>query len=113
MADEPPAPRSERLRQLQEEFARSLPERVGELRERLKDAQTGGTEALHALEDCAHKLSGTLASFGFAAMSEAARILEKQAQVARGDPAVLTSLEASLNRLDALLGTAPDGQMEP
>ena len=66
------------LEEQRADYRRSLPQRVAQIeslwRQILNDAAP--TEALATLERCAHSLAGSGATFGCAALGDAARALE-------------------------------------
>lgn len=70
-----------KLQQLHQHFARGLPQKMAELRALLA-ALERGTHAglLQEMQSAAHKLAGSLGSFGFSEMSQVARALELHAQ---------------------------------
>lgn len=77
----------ETLQQLRADYASSLPARIEEVEtaaDGLADQRSPDVEAatLSDLRNLAHKLAGSGATFGFAAMGETARLLERLAEVA-------------------------------
>ncbi len=66
------------LEEQRAEFRRSLPGRLGQIETLWHQALNDETPgvALATLERCAHSLAGSGATFGFAALGDAARVLE-------------------------------------
>jgi HPt (histidine-containing phosphotransfer) domain-containing protein len=58
------------------EFRSALPERLEQVESFWRQVRNGQTPALADLERCAHGLAGSGATFGFAALGDAARVLE-------------------------------------
>ncbi len=60
------------------DYRRSLPQRLAQIASLWRQVLNGEApaEALASLERCAHRLAGSGGSFGFAALGDAARVLE-------------------------------------
>ena len=58
------------------EFRSALPERLELIESLWRQVRNGQAPALADLERCAHGLAGSGATFGFAALGDAARVLE-------------------------------------
>ena len=60
------------------DYRRALPQRLAQIESLWRQALSGETpqEALASLERCAHSLAGSGATFGFAALGDAAKALE-------------------------------------
>ena len=58
------------------EFLSALPERLEHISSLWRQVRDGNAPALADLERCAHGLAGSGATFGFAALGDAARVLE-------------------------------------
>lgn len=114
MIDPGTPPLNERLRQLLQQFADNLPQRLAELRA-LEQDLTGAKRllALQELQAAAHKLAGSLGSFGFGQMSEVARALEQHLQKLlhspNGDPG-LRDINHLLSTMEAMLQAGSDSE---
>ncbi len=96
----------QRYDELKQQYVRSLPNRLGELRacwNRLLHV-SWDTKALSLMEQSAHKLSGSGATFQSPDISHFARVLEHQLQQLLGKadatPSERNQIEASLNGLE-------------
>ena len=58
------------------DYRSSLPQRLDQIESLWRQALNGEAQALASLERCAHNLAGSGATFGFAALGDAARVLE-------------------------------------
>ncbi len=60
------------------DYRRSLPQRLAQIESLWRQVLNGEApaQALASLERCAHSLAGSGATFGFAALGDAARVLE-------------------------------------
>ena len=89
------------------DYRSSLPQRLAQIdslwRQALNDEAPA--PALASLERCAHSLAGSGATFGFAALGDAARVLELAVSPLLGAAHALTpAAQAEVNRaVDALL----------
>ena len=106
----------ERLKALREGFVASLPGRIGDLQSAIDSLGKANDEdarrqALGALTTHAHKLAGTGGTYGFQALSKAARSMEHycEAQTRATD----TPLATVLGTLNAYLDTIQRSAEEP
>jgi diguanylate cyclase (GGDEF)-like protein len=105
----PSAHVQQRMQELQREFARELPSRLQKIAAALGEARqhAAAAEEVAAL---AHRLRGSAAAYGFAALGQAAGVLEDVlarragAELSRGD---LAQLELALSDMIASAQTAP------
>jgi DNA-binding NtrC family response regulator len=83
------------------EYGSRLGEKMRELTEAMERARTGSVEGMEAAFQLVHKLHGTAGSYGFHAVSAAARHLEALLRPARDvrGPADWKALEAAWNEL--------------
>jgi len=70
------------LRALREEYLAAAPGRVAELWAALARVQNGEPAAISALGALAHRLAGSAGSYGFQAVSQAARELDQRCRTA-------------------------------
>lgn len=92
------------------DYRRSLPERLSRIDQlwcRVRDDEAPA-QALADLERCAHNLAGSGATFGFAAMGDAARALEQAVVPLLGTagavtPAVMREVGAAVEALQRCL----------
>lgn len=101
-----------RLQALQADFSHHLPERLALVESAWQTARGGDADALDAMHRQIHGLAGSGATFGFAALSTAARVLE---QALAALPVGMPS-EAQREHVDVLLsnvrhaaGALPEG----
>ena len=80
------------LEQQRAAYRNALPERLAEIESLWRQLLNGGApaEALATLERLAHSLAGSGATFGFAGLGEAARVLELALNPLVGAAAALT-----------------------
>lgn len=66
------------LEEQRADYRRSLPQRLAQIASLWRQVLSGEApaEALASLERCAHSLAGSGATFGFAGLGDAARVLE-------------------------------------
>jgi HPt (histidine-containing phosphotransfer) domain-containing protein len=91
-------PMQERLNQLGVKFLQRTMGEIASLRDCLARARSGESQALEPLQHLAHKIHGTGATLGFAAISVCAEKIERLAEQATGsaspvNPAQLKELE--------------------
>lgn len=104
-----------KLKQLHQHFARGLPQKMAELHALLA-ALERGTHAglLQEMQSAAHKLAGSLGSFGFSEMSQVARALELHAQNLQNGAAAPNSGHAEIGaliaRMELLMQAGTDSQ---
>jgi HPt (histidine-containing phosphotransfer) domain-containing protein len=72
----PPASFAAFMQAQRAEFCSALPERLERIESLWRQVRDGQAPALADLERCAHGLAGSGATFGFAALGDAARVLE-------------------------------------
>lgn len=101
------------LAQQRAEYRASLPDRLAQLQAAWTQVRACDTDAAarHALERCAHGLAGSAATFGFAALGDAARPIEEAlAAEAAGhpswNPASAARVAPLVDALSALLRAA-------
>lgn len=58
------------------DYRSSLPQRLDQIESLWRQVLNNEAQALASLERCAHSLAGSGATFGFAALGDAARVLE-------------------------------------
>jgi HPt (histidine-containing phosphotransfer) domain-containing protein len=89
------------------DYRSSLPQRLDQIESLWRQAlnDEAPAQALASLERCAHNLAGSGATFGFAALGDAARVLELAVGPLLGAAHALTpTAQAEVNRaVDALL----------
>ncbi|MDC0663690.1 EAL domain-containing response regulator [Marinobacter sp. SS21] len=102
----------QKYEELKQQYVRSLPKRLDELRtvwNRLQHV-SWDTKALTFMEQCAHKLSGSGATFQFPEISHCARVLEAQLRQMLNkpdaNPSERNQIEASLRGLERALDQA-------
>jgi len=86
----PAAELQEKMRELGLDYAAQLPEKIRQIEEACADYQSRrDEETLHALHRMVHSLTGSGATFGFAELSQVARVLEEYLKgiVNQGSPA--------------------------
>lgn len=97
---------------LKQKYVLGLPSRLDELQASWSRLQhvSWDAKALTFMEQCAHKLAGSGATFQFPEISEAARVLEDQLQqlLSKSDatPAERNQIEASLGKLERAVDQA-------
>ena len=100
------------LEQQRADYCASLPQRWLQIESLWRQLQSGEApeQALDGLERCAHGLAGSGATFGCAAMGDAARLLELAVEPLRGSAHALSpeSLAALAQAVDALQRSFPD-----
>ena len=100
------------LEQQRVDYRASLPARWLQIDSHWRQLLSGEApeQALDGLERCAHGLAGSGATFGCAAMGDAARLLELTADPLRGGAHALSpeSLAALAQAVDALQRSFPD-----
>lgn len=72
----PPASFAAFMQAQRAEFRSALPERLERIESLWRQVRDGQATALADLERCAHGLAGSGATFGFATLGDAARVLE-------------------------------------
>jgi HPt (histidine-containing phosphotransfer) domain-containing protein len=72
------------------DYRSSLPQRLDQIEVLCRQVLNGDAPALASLERCAHSLAGTGAMFGFAALGDAARVLEQAVSPLLGETQALT-----------------------
>ncbi len=72
----PPASFAAFLQAQRAEYRSAFPERLEQIESLWRQVRNGDAPALADLERCAHGLAGSGATFGFAALGDAARVLE-------------------------------------
>lgn len=72
----PPASFAAFLQAQRAEYRSAFPERLEQIESLWRQVRDGQAPALADLERCAHGLAGSGATFGFAALGDAARVLE-------------------------------------
>ena len=98
----------EKLAALKQSFINRLPERFDEMYEHLSGWQAdGGGESLQGLHRAVHSLTGAGATFGFAELSDQARVLERYLKELVGrdavaDEALVVEIERQLSDIKAL-----------
>jgi HPt (histidine-containing phosphotransfer) domain-containing protein len=92
------------------DYRRSLPERLAQIESLWRQVLNGQAPALASLERCAHSLAGSGATFGFAALGDAARALELAVSPLLGAAQALTpAAQFEVSRaVEALLRSLPD-----
>jgi HPt (histidine-containing phosphotransfer) domain-containing protein len=83
------------------DYRRALPQRLAQIESLWRQALSGETpqEALASLERCAHSLAGSGATFGFAALGDAAKALELAVKPLHGSArALLPTAQTEVSR---------------
>ncbi|MBT9476611.1 Hpt domain-containing protein [Polaromonas sp.] len=75
------------------EYRSAFPERLEQVESLWRQVLNGEAPALAGLERCAHSLAGSGATFGFAALGDAARVLEMVVSPLAGAAKALTLAE--------------------
>jgi chemotaxis protein histidine kinase CheA len=100
------------LEQQRVDYRASLPQRWLQIESLWRQLQSGEApeQALQGLERCAHGLAGSGATFGCAAMGDAARLLELTVDPLRGSAQALSpeALAALTQAVQALQRSFPD-----
>jgi HPt (histidine-containing phosphotransfer) domain-containing protein len=89
------------LDELRADYRLSLPQRMDQIESLWRQVLSNEApeQALASLEHCAHSLAGTGATFGFAALGDAARVLELAVSPLLGATQALTStVQAEVSR---------------
>ena len=91
------------------DYRRSLPQRLVQIETLWRQALNDESSALASLERCAHSLAGSGATFGFAALGDAARALELAVSPLLGAAHTLTpTAQTEVSRaVEALLHGLP------
>jgi HPt (histidine-containing phosphotransfer) domain-containing protein len=97
------------LQKLGVRFVERSVEEITQLRQHLQDARAGDLAALHQVQQLAHRMHGTGAMFGFAAVGAGAEEIERVAERCAGsgaavDAATFEQLLGCMARLDKELG---------
>jgi HPt (histidine-containing phosphotransfer) domain-containing protein len=93
------------------DYRSSLPQRLDQIEVLWRQVLNGDASALVSLERCAHSLAGTGAMFGFAALGDAARVLEQAVSPLLGATHALTpTAQAEVNRAVEALQRSLSGQ---
>ena len=96
------------------EYRCALPQRLAQLESFLCQVLGGEAPAdtLTSLERCAHSLAGSGATFGFAALGDAAKVLELAAKPLHGSAqALLTTVQTEVSRAVELLRRGLRGEL--
>ncbi|MFL5547776.1 MAG: diguanylate cyclase [Gemmatimonadales bacterium] len=107
------------LLELQQEYLRSMPKKLDELRSGIAALGSGAAEAEHSLRDGLHRLAGSGGSFGFSELSGIAREGERwlAANPGSADSAGLSSLlerlGAAVRRAEIQLAGVAAGEKPP
>jgi CheY-like chemotaxis protein len=108
-----------RLASMREAYAERLPEKIGQLDELWQTLQTCSSDevktqsTLKELHFLIHRLSGTGASYGFTALSAAARTLELYLKPLFTDKVGSSLTEAQMNNITALFCALKQAALQP
>jgi len=95
------------------DYRRSLPQRLAQIESLWRQVLNGEApaQALTTLERCAHSLAGSGATFGFAALGDAARVLELAVNPLLGVAHTLTpEAQSEVNRAVEALQRSLSGE---